>query len=130
MSDHLEWVPKLSILDLAPIVQGGSAGAALRHAGDLAQAAERLGYYRYWMAEHHSMPGIASAATSVALPYVGSRTSIIRIGSGGNMLPNHAPLIVTEQFGTPEALYPGRWTYGSAVRPALTMRPLGPCGGT
>ena len=81
-------MPILSILDLAPITEGSEAGAALRQAGDLAQAGERLGYHRYWMAEHHSMPGIASAATAVALAYVGSRTSTIRIGSGGNVLAN------------------------------------------
>lgn len=110
-------MPKLSILDLAPIVEGSSAGEALRQAGALAQAAERLGYYRYWMAEHHSMPGIASAATAVALAYVGSQTSTIRIGSGGIMLPNHAPLIVAEQFGTLEALYPGRVDLGLGRAP-------------
>jgi luciferase family oxidoreductase group 1 len=110
-------MPHISILDLAPIIEGSSAGEALRQAGDLAQAAERLGYHRYWMAEHHSMPGIASAATSVALAYVGSRTSTIRIGSGGIMLPNHAPLIVAEQFGTLEALYPGRVDLGLGRAP-------------
>jgi luciferase family oxidoreductase group 1 len=108
---------KLSILDLAPIVEGGTAGDALRNSARLAQAAERLGYYRYWMAEHHSMPGIASAATAVALAYVGSQTSKIRIGSGGVMLPNHAPLIVAEQFGTLEALFPGRVDLGLGRAP-------------
>jgi luciferase family oxidoreductase group 1 len=117
MRDQLGLMPKLSILDLAPIVEGGSAGEALRQAGDLALAGERLGYHRYWMAEHHSMPGIASAATAVALAYVGSRTSTIRIGSGGIMLPNHAPLIVAEQFGTLEALYPGRVDLGLGRAP-------------
>lgn len=110
-------MPLLSILDLAPIVEGSSAGDALRQAGDLAQAGERLGYHRYWMAEHHSMPGIASAATAVALAYVGSRTSTIRIGSGGIMLPNHAPLIVAEQFGTLASLYPGRVDLGLGRAP-------------
>ena len=108
---------KLSVLDLAPIVQGGSAGEALRQAAQLAQAAERLGYQRYWMAEHHSMPGIASAATAVALAFVGSRTSTIRIGAGGIMLPNHAPLIVAEQFGTLESLFPGRVDLGLGRAP-------------
>ncbi|MGN6154826.1 MAG: LLM class flavin-dependent oxidoreductase [Sphingomicrobium sp.] len=108
---------KLSVLDLAPIVEGGSAGEALRNAAELAQAAERLGYTRYWMAEHHSMPGIASAATAVALAYVGAKTSTIRIGSGGVMLPNHAPLIVAEQFGTLESLFPGRIDLGLGRAP-------------
>jgi luciferase family oxidoreductase group 1 len=108
---------KLSVLDLAPIVEGGSAGDALRNAAKLAQAAERLGYARYWMAEHHSMPGIASAATAVALAYVGAQTSSIRIGSGGVMLPNHAPLIVAEQFGTLESLFPGRVDLGLGRAP-------------
>lgn len=110
-------MPTLSILDLAPIAEGSSAGDALRQAGDLAEAGERLGYHRYWMAEHHSMPGIASAATAVALAYVGSRTSTIRIGSGGIMLPNHAPLIVAEQFGTLASLYPGRVDLGLGRAP-------------
>ena len=110
-------MPKLSILDLAPIVEGGSAGEALRQSAELAQAAERLGYARYWMAEHHSMPGIASAATAVALAYVGSRTSTIRIGAGGIMLPNHAPLVVAEQFGTLESLFPGRVDLGLGRAP-------------
>ena len=114
---HLRVMPKLSILDLAPIAEGSTAADALRQAGDLAAAGERLGYHRYWMAEHHSMPGVASAATAVALAYVGSRTSTIRIGSGGIMLPNHAPLIVAEQFGTLESLYPGRIDLGLGRAP-------------
>jgi luciferase family oxidoreductase group 1 len=108
---------KLSVLDLAPIVEGGDAGDSLRNAAELAQTAERLGYTRYWMAEHHSMPGIASAATAVALAYVGANTSTIRIGSGGVMLPNHAPLIVAEQFGTLESLFPGRIDLGLGRAP-------------
>jgi luciferase family oxidoreductase group 1 len=108
---------KLSVLDLAPIVEGGSAGEALRNSAELAQSAERLGYTRYWMAEHHSMPGIASAATAVALAYVGANTSTIRIGSGGVMLPNHAPLVVAEQFGTLESLFPGRVDLGLGRAP-------------
>jgi len=107
----------LSVLDLSPIVQGGDAGQSLRASADLAQAAERLGYKRFWMAEHHSMPGIASAATSVALAFVGSRTSSIRIGAGGIMLPNHAPLTIAEQFGTLESLYPGRIDLGLGRAP-------------
>jgi luciferase family oxidoreductase group 1 len=108
---------KLSVLDLAPIVEGGDAGDSLRNAAELAQTAERLGYTRYWMAEHHSMPGIASAATAVALAYVGANTSTIRIGSGGVILPNHAPLIVAEQFGTLESLFPGRIDLGLGRAP-------------
>jgi luciferase family oxidoreductase group 1 len=108
---------KLSVLDLAPIPQGSGAGDALRHSAALAQAAERLGYTRYWMAEHHSMPGIASAATAVALAWIGSQTSSIRIGSGGIMLPNHAPLIVAEQFGTLASLFPGRVDLGLGRAP-------------
>jgi luciferase family oxidoreductase group 1 len=107
----------LSILDLAPIVEGGDASLAFRNALDLARHGERLGYRRYWMAEHHSMPGIASAATAVALAYVGAGTSTIRIGAGGIMLPNHAPLQVAEQFGTLESLYPGRVDLGLGRAP-------------
>ena len=112
-------VPMLpvSVLDLSPITQGSDAGTSLRNSADLARHAERLGYTRFWMAEHHSMPGIASAATAVALAYVGSQTSAIRIGAGGIMLPNHAPLIIAEQFGTLEALYPGRVDLGLGRAP-------------
>ena len=106
-----------SVLDLAPIIQGGTAADALHNARDLAQAAEAWGYRRFWMAEHHSMPGIASAATSVALAYVGGGTSTIRIGAGGIMLPNHAPLQIAEQFGTLESLYPGRVDLGLGRAP-------------
>jgi luciferase family oxidoreductase group 1 len=107
----------LSILDLAPIVEGGDAGQAFRNARSLAQQGERLGYRRFWMAEHHSMPGIASAATAVALAYVGEGTTSIRIGAGGIMLPNHSPLQVAEQFGTLESLYPGRIDLGLGRAP-------------
>src|SRR6187402_287741 len=108
---------KLSVLDLAPIVEGGNAGDALRHSAELARAAERLGYRRFWMAEHHSMPGIASAATAVALAFIGAGTSTIRIGAGGVMLPNHAPLVIAEQFGTLESLFPGRVDLGLGRAP-------------
>ncbi|HZU51770.1 MAG TPA: LLM class flavin-dependent oxidoreductase [Sphingomicrobium sp.] len=108
---------QLSVLDLAPITSGSNAGEALQNAARLARKAEELGYKRYWMAEHHSMPGIASAATAVALAYVGSKTSEIRIGSGGIMLPNHAPLIIAEQFGTLDALFPGRIDLGLGRAP-------------
>jgi luciferase family oxidoreductase group 1 len=107
----------LSVLDLAPIAEGATAADALHNARDLARHAERWGYRRFWMAEHHSMPGIASAATSVALAFVGEGTSTIRIGAGGIMLPNHAPLQIAEQFGTLESLYPGRIDLGLGRAP-------------
>ena len=108
---------KLSVLDLAPIVEGGDAGQSFRNSLDLARQAERLGYQRYWLAEHHNMPGIASAATAVALAYIGTGTKRIRIGAGGIMLPNHAPLMVAEQFGTLASLYPGRVDLGLGRAP-------------
>jgi luciferase family oxidoreductase group 1 len=107
----------LSVLDLAPVPEGADAGRALRNSLELAQAAERLGYRRFWMAEHHSMPGIASAATAVALAWVGAGTSNIRIGAGGVMLPNHSPLVIAEQFGTLESLFPGRVDLGLGRAP-------------
>jgi len=107
----------LSVLDLAPVPEGADAGRALRNSLELAQTAERLGYRRFWMAEHHSMPGIASAATSVALAFIGAGTSSIRIGAGGVMLPNHAPLVIAEQFGTLESLFPGRVDLGLGRAP-------------
>ena len=106
-----------SVLDLAPIAEGADAGVALNNARDLARHAERLGYKRFWMAEHHSMPGIASAATAVALCHVAGGTSTIRIGAGGIMLPNHSPLQVAEQFGTLESLFPGRVDLGLGRAP-------------
>src|SRR3982751_6104169 len=117
----------LSVLDLSPVTEGSDPGTSLRNSADLARHAEQLGYNRFWMAEHHSMPGIASAATAVALAFVGSQTSTIRIGAGGIMLPNHAPLIIAEQFGTLEALYPGRIDLGVGRAPGtdqLTARAL------
>ncbi|MDP9097304.1 MAG: MsnO8 family LLM class oxidoreductase, partial [Pseudomonadota bacterium] len=107
----------LSILDLAPVPVGASPGDALRRARDLAQHAERFGYNRYWMAEHHNMVGIASAATAVALGFVAEGTSRIRIGAGGIMLPNHSPLVIAEQFGTLESLFPGRIDLGLGRAP-------------
>jgi luciferase family oxidoreductase group 1 len=107
----------LSILDLAPVAQGSDAGVALRQSRDLAQHAERWGYQRFWMAEHHNMPGVASAATAVALGFVAEGTSKIRIGAGGVMLPNHAPLVIAEQFGTLAALYPDRIDLGLGRAP-------------
>ena len=103
---------QFSILDLAPITQGGSAATALANSRDLAQHAERLGFHRYWLAEHHNLPGIASAATAVVIGHVAAATTTIRVGAGGIMLPNHAPLVVAEQFGTLESLYPGRIDLG------------------
>ncbi len=107
----------LSVLDLAPIVQGGSAPEAFQRSLDLARHAERWGYNRFWLAEHHNMPGIASAATAVLIAHVAGGTSRIRVGAGGIMLPNHAPLQVVEQFATLEALFPGRIDLGLGRAP-------------
>jgi luciferase family oxidoreductase group 1 len=107
----------LSVLDLSPIVEGGDAGQSLRNSLDLARHVEALGYRRFWMAEHHNLPGIASAATAVALAHVAAGTSTIRIGAGGIMLPNHAPLLIAEQFGTLAALHPGRVELGLGRAP-------------
>ncbi|MGI8842033.1 MAG: LLM class flavin-dependent oxidoreductase [Caulobacteraceae bacterium] len=107
----------LSILDLSPIVEGGDAGQSLRNSLDLARHAEAWGYRRFWLAEHHNMPGIASAATAVALAFIGAGTASIRIGAGGIMLPNHAPLMVAEQFGTLASLYPRRVDLGLGRAP-------------
>ena len=106
-----------SVLDLSPIVQGGDAAQALRNSLDLARHAERWGYRRYWLAEHHSMSGIASAATAVLIGHVAGGTSTIRVGAGGIMLPNHSPLVIAEQFGTLESLYPGRIDLGLGRAP-------------
>ena len=97
-----------SVLDLAPITEGSDAAASFRNSLDFARHAERLGYHRYWVAEHHNMPGIASAATAVVIAHLAAGTRSLRVGAGGIMLPNHAPLVVAEQFGTLESLYPGR----------------------
>ena len=107
----------LSVLDLSPVPEGATAGQALHNSIDLARHVEALGYNRYWMAEHHNMPGIASAATAVALAHVAVATSTIRIGAGGIMLPNHAPLLIAEQFGTLAALHPGRIDLGLGRAP-------------
>ena len=117
----------ISVLDLAPIVAGAQATDAFRNTLDLARHAERLGYTRYWLAEHHNMPGIASAATSVVIGYVAGGTSRIRVGAGGVMLPNHAPLLIAEQFGTLASLYPGRIDLALGRAPGTdqtTMRAL------
>src|ERR1700712_1437313 len=106
-----------SLLDLVPIVQGGNASQALANAADLARHAEALGFQRYWTAEHHGMAGIASAATAVVIGHVAAATSTIRVGAGGIMLPNHAPLAIAEQFGTLDALFPGRIDLGLGRAP-------------
>ncbi len=120
-------LPPLSILDLAPIVEGATASEALRNSLDLAQHAEGWGYNRFWLAEHHNASGIASAATAVVIAHVAAGTSTIRVGAGGIMLPNHAPLVIAEQFGTLEALHPGRIDLGLGRAPGtdqLTMLAL------
>ena len=117
----------LSVLDLSPILEGGDAAQSFRNSLDLARHAERLGLQRYWLAEHHSMPGIASAATSVVIAHVASGTSRIRVGAGGIMLPNHSPLVIAEQFGTLESLFPGRIDLGLGRAPGsdyVTARAL------
>lgn len=106
-----------SILDLAPVTEGSDAARSFRHSLQLAQLGERLGYRRYWLAEHHNMPGIASAATAVLIGHIAGGTSTIRVGAGGIMLPNHAPLQVAEQFGTLASLYPGRIDLGLGRAP-------------
>ncbi|HEV7900002.1 MAG TPA: LLM class flavin-dependent oxidoreductase [Planosporangium sp.] len=107
----------LSVLDLAPVAAGTTAGDALRNTTELARRTEQLGYHRFWVAEHHNMPGIASSAPAVLLAHLAAATSTIRVGSGGVMLPNHAPLVVAEQFGTLEALHPGRVDLGIGRAP-------------
>ncbi len=107
----------LSVLDLAPITAGSDAAQSFRNSLDLAQHAERLGYLRFWLAEHHGMPGIASAATSILISHVAGGTSKMRVGAGGIMLPNHSPLVIAEQFGTLESLYPGRIDLGLGRAP-------------
>ncbi|KAA9011587.1 LLM class flavin-dependent oxidoreductase [Niallia endozanthoxylica] len=106
-----------SILDLVPITEGSDANTSFKHSADLAQHAENWGYKRYWLAEHHNKPGIASSATSILIGHIAANTSKIRVGSGGIMLPNHAPLVVAEQFGTLETLFPGRIDLGLGRAP-------------
>jgi luciferase family oxidoreductase group 1 len=116
-----------SILDLAPVIEGGDTAQALRCSLDLARHAEQWGYHRYWVAEHHGMAGVASAATAVVISHLAAGTSRIRVGAGGIMLPNHAPLVIAEQFGTLESLFPGRIDLGLGRAPgtdALTSRAL------
>ncbi|MCW6535698.1 LLM class flavin-dependent oxidoreductase [Sphingomonas lycopersici] len=111
-----------SLLDLVPVVEGGNVPQSLANAADLARHAERHGYRRYWVAEHHGMPGIASAATAVVIAHVGQATETIRVGAGGIMLPNHAPLQIAEQFGTLDALFPGRIDLGLGRAPGSDQR--------
>jgi len=115
-------MPAYSVLDLAPVIEGGDTGLALRCSLDLARHAERWGYRRFWLAEHHGMPGIASAATAVVMGHVAAGTSAIRVGAGGIMLPNHAPLVIAEQFGTLESLFPGRIDLGVGRAPGTDPR--------
>ncbi|QUD86878.1 LLM class flavin-dependent oxidoreductase [Phenylobacterium montanum] len=119
--------PAFSVLDLSPVTLGSDAAQAFANSRDLAQHAERLGYKRYWLAEHHNMPGIASAATSLVISHVAAGTSTIRVGAGGIMLPNHPPLVIAEQFGTLASLYPGRIDLGLGRAPGTdqpTIRAL------
>src|SRR5438445_7343505 len=118
---------RLSVLDLATITRGSDAATAFRHSLDYARHAERLGIHRYWLAEHHNIPGIASAATAIVIAHVASGTTSIRVGAGGIMLPNHAPLVIAEQFGTLASLFPGRIELGLGRAPGtdqLTARAL------
>src|SRR5688572_6177783 len=115
-------MPPISILDLVPVILGDTPRDALQNSLDLIRHAERLGYKRYWVAEHHNMTGIASAATAVVIGYLAGGTSTIRIGSGGIMLPNHSPLVIAEQFGTLESLYPGRVDLGLGRAPGTDQR--------
>ncbi|MDQ2867112.1 MAG: LLM class flavin-dependent oxidoreductase [Verrucomicrobiota bacterium] len=118
---------RYSVLDLCPIIDGGDAALAFRHAVDLAQHVERWGYHRYWLAEHHNLPGIASAATSVVIAHVADATKTIRVGAGGIMLSNHAPLVIAEQFGTLASMFPGRIDLGLGRAPGsdqLTARAI------
>lgn len=118
---------RFSVLDLVPVAEGGSIGRAIQNSVELAKQAEKSGYYRYWIAEHHSIPGVASSATSVLIGHIASVTTKMRIGSGGIMLPNHSPLVIAEQFGTLETLYPGRIDLGLGRAPGgdyATMQAL------
>jgi luciferase family oxidoreductase group 1 len=115
-------VPAFSVLDLAPICEGGDAAQTLRNSLELARHAERLGYVRYWLAEHHNMPGIASSATAVVIGHIAAGTSRIRVGAGGIMLPNHAPLVIAEQFGTLATLFPARIDLGLGRAPGTDPR--------
>ncbi|WP_029191435.1 LLM class flavin-dependent oxidoreductase [Paenibacillus elgii] len=121
MNKRLSDIP-FSVLDLSPIVAGGTPAESFRNTLDLAQHVEKWGYNRYWLAEHHNMPFIASSATSVVIAHVAAGTSTIRVGSGGIMLPNHSPLVIAEQFGTLESLFPGRIDLGLGRAPGTDQR--------
>jgi luciferase family oxidoreductase group 1 len=118
----------LSLLDLSPISAGSNASTSLRNSLDLARHAETWGFNRYWLAEHHGMAGIASAATAVLIAHIAAGTSTIRLGAGGIMLPNHSPLIIAEQFGTLDALYPGRIDLGVGRAPGTDPATSRDCG--
>ncbi|WP_430509770.1 LLM class flavin-dependent oxidoreductase [Gottfriedia solisilvae] len=120
LAKQLHEIP-LSVLDLAPVVEGSTPADAFKNSLDLARHAEKLGYLRYWFAEHHNMPAVASSATSVVIGHIASGTSTIRVGSGGIMLPNHPPLVIAEQFGTLESLHPGRIDLGLGRAPGSDM---------
>ncbi|WP_108672087.1 LLM class flavin-dependent oxidoreductase [Peribacillus acanthi] len=122
MSEYIEGNTQFSVLDLAPIVVGGTPAESFRNTLNLAQHVENWGYNRYWLAEHHNMPFIASSATSVVIGHVAAGTSTIRVGSGGIMLPNHSPLVIAEQFGTLESLFPGRIDLGLGRAPGTDQR--------
>jgi luciferase family oxidoreductase group 1 len=122
MQPHVCTMTKYSLLDLVPVVEGSNVATALANAADLAVHAESLGFTRYWVAEHHGMRGIASAATSLVIGHIAAATSTIRVGSGGIMLPNHSPLVIAEQFGTLDALYPGRIDLGLGRAPGSDQR--------
>src|SRR5687767_4626472 len=117
-------MPLLSVLDLAFVPEGDTPAEALRNSLDLAQQVERLGYRRFWLAEHHNMVGIASAATAVVIGYVAAGTTSLRVGAGGIMLPNHSPIIIAEQFGTLASLYPGRIDLGLGRAPGTDQQTL------
>ena len=120
--NHIRVMTRFSLLDLVPVVEGGTVSQSLSRAADLARHAETLGFQRYWVAEHHGMRGIASAATAVVIGHVAAATKTIRVGAGGIMLPNHAPLIIAEQFGTLDALFPGRIDLGLGRAPGSDQR--------
>ena len=124
LNTYMRLMLPLSVLDLAPVSEGSTPGQALQNARELAQLADRLGYRRYWVAEHHNMVGIASAATSVVIGFIAAQTKTIRVGSGGVMLPNHSPLVIAEQFGTLESLYPGRIDLGLGRAPGTDRQTM------
>ena len=119
--ERIYLLPKLSVLDLAPVLEGQTPADSFHNSRELIQHVEKFGYYRYWVAEHHNMQGIASSATSVLIAYLLGATKTIRVGAGGIMLPNHSPLVIAEQFGTLESMYPGRVDLGLGRAPGSDM---------